>query len=242
MEVELVVTGDGSHTLLHRQFNEHYHSTFGAITESEHVFIRSGLHCFPENSDLTILEVGFGTGLNAFLTAREACLHGYHINYIAIEPFPLTENLYHQLNYPGLIAFEDAGSEFQAIHEAPFTNNLPSKNLRQSAFNLRKSARNKNAGSIGINLAKIRNKLENIQLPEKIIDLVYFDAFSPEVQPEMWTEEIFIKIFHAMRSGGILVTYSAKGSVRRAIKNAGFAIEKLHGPPGKREITRAVKS
>ena len=222
MHVELVVTGDGSHTLYNPRLKEHYHSTFGAIQESKYIFIGSGLLYFPDHSDLTVFEVGFGTGLNALLTLLEAEHHSIKINYTAIEPSPLADTIYMQLNYPYLLGLQKSLPLFKAIHEAPFQK---TKTITP-----------------GFSLTKIKGKLENYIIAPRSVDLVYFDAFSPEVQPELWTEKIFRKLYGAMKPGGILVTYSAKGSVGRALNLAEFNVEKLPGPPGKREITRALKA
>lgn len=221
MDVELVVTGDGSHTLFVPALKEHYHSTFGAIRESRHIFIDSGLLYFPDHSALTIMETGFGTGLNALLTIMEANHHGFTINYIAIEPYPIERAVYQQLNYPEKTGLQKSMPLYNAIHTASF--------------------HRKNSITPWFSLVKIKEKLEDIILSAKTIDLVYFDVFSPGVQPELWTEKIFRKLFDSMKTGGILVTYSVKGSVKRALKNVGFLVEKLPGPPGKREITRALK-
>ncbi len=221
MEVKLVVTGDGSHTLFQPRINEHYHSTFGAIQESKHIFIDAGLAHFPDHSELTIFEVGFGTGLNALLTILEAEHHKIKVNYIAVEPYPLDAPFYLQLNYPYKLGLQASLHPFKAIHEAPF---LKINSITQI-----------------FSLTKIKEKLQDMVLSPGTIDLVYFDAFSPEVQPELWTDKIFRKIFDAMKPGGILVTYSAKGSITRGLKNAGFIVEKLPGPQGKRHITRAAK-
>lgn len=222
MEVKLVVTGDGSHTLFIPRVNEHYHSTFGAIRESKHIFIGSGLLHFSDHSEMTIFEVGLGTGLNALLTILEAENHHIKVNYIGIDPYPLETSVYMQLNYPYLLGLQVSLPMFKSIHEAPFQKIYP---ITQ-----------------GFSFTKIKGKLEDIVLSPATIDLVYFDAFSPEVQPELWTDKIFRKLFVAMKPGGILVTYSSKGSVSRALKLAGFKVEKLPGPPGKREITRAIKA
>ena len=222
MDVELVITGDGSHTLFLPRINEHFHSTFGAIGESRHIFINSGLLYFPDHSELTIVEVGFGTGLNILLTILEAEQHNIKVNYIAIEPHPLEASVYMQLNYPYILGLKSSLSLFKSIHEEPF----------QKVSHITQ----------GFSLTKIKKRLEDITLTDCAVDLVFFDAFSPEVQPELWTEKIFRKLFIAIKPGGILVTYSAKGSVTRALKLAGFRVEKLPGPPGKREITRAKKN
>jgi len=221
MDVELVITGDGSHTLFVPALKEHYHSTFGAIRESKHIFIDSGLFYFPDHTELTIVETGFGTGLNALLTIMEANHHGFTINYLAIEPYPLERAIYQQLDYPEKIGLPESLPLYIDIHEAQYNS--------------------KNSITTWFSLVKIKEKLEDVILSAETVDLVYFDVFSPTVQPELWTDKIFRKVFAAMKPGGILVTYSAKGSVRRALMNAGFHVEKLPGPPGKREITRALK-
>jgi tRNA U34 5-methylaminomethyl-2-thiouridine-forming methyltransferase MnmC len=222
MDVKLFVTGDGSHTLFVPRLKEHYHSTFGAIRESKHIFIDSGLLYFPDHSELNIFEVGFGTGLNTLLTILEAERHTIKVNYLTIEPEPLGEAIYMQLNYPYILGLQSSLQPFKAIHEAPFVK--------------------KTFITPGFSLTKMKGKLESNILSPGSFDLVYFDAFSPEVQPELWTEKIFRKLSDGMKSGGILVTYSAKGSVSRALKTAGFKVEKLPGPPGKREFTRAKKN
>jgi tRNA U34 5-methylaminomethyl-2-thiouridine-forming methyltransferase MnmC len=222
MDVELIVTGDGSHTLFVPVLKEHYHSTFGAIRESKHIFINSGLLYFPDQSELTIFEAGFGTGLNALLTIMEAKHHGLTIKYFAVEPYPPEKAVYQQLNYPDKIGTPESLPLYNAIHE--------------TRYNI------KNSITSWFSLVKIKEKLEDIILSAETVDLVYFDVFSPTVQPELWTEKIFRKLFDSMKKGGILVTYSVKGSVKRSLKNAGFLVEKLPGPPGKREITRALKT
>jgi len=221
MDVELVVTGDGSHTLFIPVLKEHYHSTFGAIRESKHIFIDSGLLYFPDHSELTVVETGFGTGLNALLTIIESDHHSFKINYIAVEPYPLERAIYQQLNYPEKIGLPESLPLYNAIHEDQYNN--------------------KNSITSWFSLVNIKEKLEDIILSAETVDLVYFDVFSPGIQPELWTEKIFRKLFDSMKPGGILVTYSVKGSVLRILKNVGFIVEKLPGPPGKREITRALK-
>ena len=221
MKTELIITGDGSNTLFIPDFNEHYHSTFGAITESGVVFIDAGLKQVLRNlSEINLLEIGFGTGLNALLSFLEAT--GKTIHYTTIEAFPLDYSIIETLNFSDFLTLKNAGAVFTSIHQAPWEKE---HSISDHFF-----------------ITKINSKIEEVALPESHFDLVYFDAFGPEVQPELWTEEIFIKIGNSMKKGGILTTYSAKGQIRRNLKGAGFDVEKLPGPPGKRHITRATKT
>ena len=222
MDVELVVTGDGSHSLYVPALKEHYHSTFGAISESKHVFIEAGLSGFKDGSSIEVFEVGFGTGLNAFLTLIEAGKRDLTVRYTAAEPYPPERSILRMLNYPEITNHGRNIPGLEILHDLP-------------------------SGIMGkvtpyFSLKKVQEKLEDLALPMQAFDLVCFDAFGPDVQPELWTEEIFRKLAMAMKPGGVLVTYSAKGSVRRALKSAGFRVEKLPGPPGKREMTRAIIS
>jgi tRNA U34 5-methylaminomethyl-2-thiouridine-forming methyltransferase MnmC len=222
MTLEILQTADGSHTLFVPELNEHYHSTYGAIQESRHIFIEAGFRQIPINQPVVrILEVGFGTGLNAFLSLLEADKSGKTIHYTAIEPFPLDPAIIKLLNYAELLG-ASTESLFKMLHEADWNRKIQITDH--------------------FILHKVLHKLKNIELLRSSFDIVYFDAFGPEVQPELWTEEIFRKIFSSMKEKGILVTYSAKGSIRRALKNSGFSVEKLPGPAGKREITRAIKN
>jgi tRNA U34 5-methylaminomethyl-2-thiouridine-forming methyltransferase MnmC len=216
--MKLVVTADGSHTIWLPEINEHYHSAFGAVTESEHIFIRSGLDIVLGTKDnLTVFEVGFGTGLNAYLTGLKALKTGKRIHYYAIEKYPVPYKVVESLNYP---VEKENPALFYQIHECGWD----SDNVIHSNFTLN----------------KINSDVTGYKPPPGI-DLVYFDAFSPEVQPEMWTAEIFNALYLSMNSGGILTTYCVKGSVKRTLRNCGFEIEKIPGPPGKREILRARK-
>jgi tRNA U34 5-methylaminomethyl-2-thiouridine-forming methyltransferase MnmC len=219
---ELVRTADGSDTLYVASLNEHYHSTFGAINESLHVFIESGfLKASTLFDEITLLEIGYGTGLNALLTWMAAERIPKKVTYCAIEPFPLKRETWSALNYPDCFCTFDYGRIFSRIHYADWE-----REEQISPF---------------FSLLKLGCPLEEY-LPETgKFNLVYFDAFGPDVQPGLWTESIFRKIFYSLKKGGILVTYSVKGSVRRALKNSGFSVEKIPGPTGKREITRAVK-
>jgi tRNA U34 5-methylaminomethyl-2-thiouridine-forming methyltransferase MnmC len=219
---ELIITGDGSNTLYVPELDEHYHSTFGAINESLLVFIESGFQKAVKSFDeIQVLEIGFGTGLNALLTWMEAERIPIKVNYVAIEPYPLDEKIWSVLNYPDCFCTFSYREIYCRLHEMDWE-----RDERISPF---------------FSICKIRSRLEDyLPEPDKF-NLVYFDAFGPDVQPELWTEEIFRKIFLSMKNKGILVTYSVKGSVRRALKNSGFSVEKLPGPAGKREITRAIK-
>jgi len=221
-ERKLVITEDGSHTFKLLEVNEQYHSLFGALEESLHVFVINGFrHIVKKVAHPNILEVGLGTGLNAFLTAIEAQDTGSSCNYLAIEPYPVTESEFKLLNYPLMVADGNYDYIFRDIHTINF-----GRTVQVSPNFL---------------FRKEQIKLQDIELPEKHFNLVYFDAFGPDTQPEMWCQEVFDKLFKSMAAGGILVTYCAKGQVRRNMKEAGFEVEKVSGPSGKREITRATK-
>jgi len=216
--VELFITGDGSHSLYVPSLEENYHSIYGALSESRHIFIEAGLHHMLQPADEgNILEIGFGTGLNAFLTLVEAERNGQKINYTAIEKHPLDHNIFNRLNYPDLLGHR---AWFHQLHACPWNEEV----VIDSSFCLK----------------KLKVALQDFQPPQREYDLVYFDAFGPEVQPEMWSLEVFNKIASGIKKGGILVTYSTKGIVKRALKEAGFGLEKMPGPPGKREILRAT--
>ncbi|MFI5150121.1 MAG: tRNA (5-methylaminomethyl-2-thiouridine)(34)-methyltransferase MnmD [Bacteroidia bacterium] len=217
---ELKQTGDGSHTLYNEVLNEHYHSHHGALQESLHVFIRAGLDKIAEPGNiLRILEIGFGTGLNCLLTLKESLDKNLAVEYTSLEPFPLTPEVATTLNYTQLPEFTSLTDVFLQMHAQP-------DNTQQlsPAFTL------------------VR-KLETLDhfIPSGNYSLIYFDAFAPQVQPELWTEAVFQKMYACLVPGGILVTYCAKGEVKRNMKKAGFINERLPGPPGKREMTRAIK-
>lgn len=219
----LTTTADSSHTLFVPALNEHYHSTNGALQESELVFINHGLHYIPECiKDINLLEVGFGTGLNALLTVLEAKKLRRKINYVAIEPEPVETDILDLLNYASVKGGTEAEGYFKKLHATAWG---------QPAFL-----------SDYFIISKIQAKLEEISLRGEQFHLVYFDAFGPDVQPELWSEHIFTQLYKCMKPDGILVTYSCKGTVKRALKASGFTIEKLPGPAGKREVLRAVKS
>lgn len=212
------ITEDGSHTLYIPELDEHYHSVFGAIQEAVHIYINAGLnHCDKEK--INVLEAGFGTGLNTFLTYIEAENQGKQINYNSIELYPLEKDITANLNYAETIGYGKP-EIFKALHEAQWN-----KETEISSH---------------FRLTKIQDDLttHNFQGP---YDVVYYDAFAPEVQPELWSADIFKKIYESMTPGGILTTYCVKGIVKRALKGCGFEIKRLPGPPGKREMLRATK-
>lgn len=216
--VEHIITRDGSSTLYAPGFDEHYHSVHGAIQESMHVFIGSGLNILEDRTSVSIFEMGFGTGLNALLTYLYA--NGKHIHYTGIEAFPLSVEQVKEVNYPAETGHADATRIFLQLHQAAWE-----EDVVMSDF---------------FTLHKIQGRLEEFNSDRKF-DLVYFDAFGPNSQPELWEEPILEKIYHFLNPGAVFVTYSAKSSVRRGLLKAGFQVEKIPGPPGKREMLRATR-
>ncbi len=194
----LIITEDGSNSIFLESINESYHSKFGAINESRHVFIEAGFDQINGIESINVLEVGFGTGLNALLTLLKAHEKKIMVRYDTIEPYPLLQELTEQLNYPEILRGKLSGDPFQLLHQAPFGSSLKINDF----FIFR----------------KIKHRLEKYSPDENHYDLVYFDAFSPSVQPELWTAEIFKKLFNSQKAGGIIVTYCAKGEVRRNLK------------------------
>jgi tRNA U34 5-methylaminomethyl-2-thiouridine-forming methyltransferase MnmC len=211
-------TADGSSTLCSARFGAHYHSLHGAITESEHVFINAGLKTINTNQ-IDILEVGFGTGLNAALTASYAMDNGLKISYTSLELFPLSSAEYNLLNFPTVLPSQ-AADLWRTICSAPWDQ----ENRINDGFLVEK---------LKVDFTK--------WIPNKKFNLVYFDAFAPNDQPEMWEEMQFIKIYDSMHPNAILVTYCVKGIVKNALTSAGFSLERLPGPPGKRHMLRARK-
>jgi len=216
--IEIVKTSDGSSTLFVPELNEHYHSVHGAIQESEYIFIKCGLD-FSKADPVRIFEVGFGTGLNAFLTAINASSQNRIIFYTSIEKYPLKDSLVNELNYKSFFPQESAYL-FDLIHKGKWN----SVEVISNNFTL--------------------NKIEGDVTKQEIngdYDLIFFDAFGPDKQPDMWTDEVFRKIAEITVHNGILLTYSVKGEVKRTLRKHGFKVNRLTGPPGKHQIIRAVK-
>lgn len=221
MNREFVITRDGSHTIFVPELNEHYHSIFGAIQESKHVFIKEGLSYINRKS-IAIFEIGLGTGLNAFLTLLEAIQNNYRIEYYAIEKYPLDIKTVYKLNYPGLLKLNKQEKElFYKINKTAWDT--------KTEFNT------------NFSLTKIKNDITEFSIPF-LYDIVYFDAFAPEKQPEMWSRKVFQKIYNNLIQNGILTTYCAKGIVKRTLISVGYRVESIPGPQGKMEIIRAHKS
>jgi tRNA U34 5-methylaminomethyl-2-thiouridine-forming methyltransferase MnmC len=214
----LQVTEDGSHTFYLSELDETYHSMHGALQESEHVFIHHGIRQVKK-TDFRILEIGLGTGLNAILSLRESIKLRASIHYHAVEKFPLTSSEFSKLNYERYIKGVPEGF-LQQVHMAPWGQEV-------------KLISN-------FTIFKEKSDFRDMK-PEGGFDLVYFDAFAPEKQPELWSEGVFSKIADLTNPGAILVTYSSKGVVRRALKISGFKVEKVPGPPGKWEMIRAIR-
>lgn len=221
MPIKIITTEDGSHSLFDEELNETYHSTRGARGESMHVFIKEGLeHWLSQNKteEVKILEIGLGTGLNSFLTAQFAKQHQQKIYFSSLEPFPIEKEIYEHLNY------------FHSVDE------------HQSLLDIHETTWEK---PVGINhhfeLLKSTSKLEEFESDESY-DIIYFDAFAPSKQPEVWSLENIQKCFSLLAKGGILTTYCAQGQFKRNLKEAGFEIETLKGAMGKKEMVRAMKT
>ncbi|PQJ82681.1 tRNA (5-methylaminomethyl-2-thiouridine)(34)-methyltransferase MnmD [Polaribacter glomeratus] len=230
MKREIRITSDGSTTIHLPDWNENYHSKHGAIQEAYHVFIKSGLDKILETISLksestlthiSILEIGFGTGLNAFITFLEGIKHDIKIEYVGVEAYPVIANEVQKLNYVSELKAPAHQAIFDKMHAVTWAE----KHLVSTDFKLTKRK-------------QFFSEIED----ENTFNLIYFDAFGAEHQPELWTEAIFLKMFNALKSEGVLVTYCAKGSVRRAMQAVGFTVERLAGPPGKREMLRATKT
>lgn len=215
--LKIITTQDGSHSLLNEAMNETYHSRHGAIQESEYVFIEKGLKFFLRDKKelVSVLEIGFGTGLNALLTANLSQTDEINIVYTALETHPITEEIWRTLNYS--------------------TEKLLFEKLHATAWNEWVTI------TPQFNLFKREESLQAANLGVQQFDLIYFDAFAPNKQPEMWEHTMLQKISLAMKSGAVFVTYCAKGQLKRDLKSLGLVVESLSGPPGKREMVRAIK-
>jgi len=215
MKRTLIQTHDGSHSIRVEEMNETYHSIHGALQEARHVFLKEGFYQTEE--EVSILEIGFGTGLNTFITMLEAHKTARKVNYVGIEKFPVDFEMLRALNYGELL---NEPEWFDEIHALNWNVEVPVSDY--------------------FTLTKLEKDIADIDYYAQF-DIVYFDAFAPDKQPEMWSMEVFAKMFTALKPGGILVTYCAKGQVKRDLKEAGFVVETVAGPPGKREMTRGRK-
>ncbi|WP_378187045.1 tRNA (5-methylaminomethyl-2-thiouridine)(34)-methyltransferase MnmD [Aquimarina sp. W85] len=222
MKREIILTADGSTTIQIVDWDEQYHSIHGAVNEAYHVFVRTGLHYYLQQTaskKIKILEMGFGTGLNAFITALEADDKSLQILYEGVEAYPVKIEEAQAMNY---------ATQIDKTKNALFTR------LHSSVW--------ETTQEISDTMRLLKRKLNFLDIrADEAYDLIYFDAFGPRVQPELWTVNMFKSMFNALTPNGVLVTYSAKGSVRRAMQEVGFTVERLPGPPGKREMLRASK-
>ncbi|MFV0502200.1 MAG: tRNA (5-methylaminomethyl-2-thiouridine)(34)-methyltransferase MnmD [Bacteroidales bacterium] len=221
-ELEIIITEDGSSSLRRKDLGEGYHSSHGAIAESMHIFINSALNYYkdlnPNQNRINILEIGFGTGLNALLSLSYCQENNIEIYYQSVEKYPLSYDIISKLNYGILVSNQE---DFLKLHNTDW----------------------QKEEKIGENfiLEKIEGNGENLDYKEDFFDIIYFDAFAPQFEENLWRERMFAKLYSSLKTGGILSTYCCKGDVKRALKSSGFKIEKLPGPKGKREILRAVK-
>ena len=214
MKTKKVITADNSPTLYVPELDEHYHSINGAVQESQHVFINAGLK-YIDKKEINLLEIGFGTGLNAALSFELIKKTKQQIYYETIEKYPLSMDTILDLKYSNI------DQEFyNKIHVVEWEKTIPITE--------------------NFNLKKINTDLKEYN-PDKAFDIIYFDAFAPEKQPDLWTESIFAKLFEHTKDKGYLLTFSAKGIVKQALRNVGYKVQRLQGPPGKRHIIRAIK-
>lgn len=219
MKREIVATNDGSTTIYIPDMDENYHSTHGAIQEALHVFIENGLKTINKKN-ISVFELGFGTGLNALLSLQFAKENSRNIFYHGIEAFPVEKQLIDSLNYVDLTG-ANFQSEFDTLHHSAWLK--------------------KNQISSNFEILKTQSKIEDFELGREKYDIIYFDAFGFRAQPEMWKMSILQKMYNLLNRGGVMVTYAARGQFKRDLKFLGFEVESLPGPPGKREMTRAIK-
>ncbi|RXR31344.1 SAM-dependent methyltransferase [Flavobacterium piscinae] len=219
MKREIIITSDGSTSIHLPEWEESYHSKHGAIQEAQHVFIKNGLSLCKGQS-VSVLEIGFGTGLNAFITFLESQKNNQNIDYVGVEGFPVSPEEVIQMNYVNQLNANQFDLEFKRMHTSDWEENV----TISEHFRLTK-----------------RQQFFNEINDQNQFDIIYFDAFGYRVQPELWSVEIFTKMFEALKECGILVTYACRGPIKNAMKEAGFKIEKLVGPPGKREMLRGWK-
>lgn len=220
MKREIIKTLDGSTTIHLAEWDECYHSKHGAIQEAKHVFIKNGLDLF-KNNPVSLLEIGFGTGLNAFITFLEATQKNQKIDYTGIEAYPIDAKEVISMNYVTELNADQYHETFAQMHDSTWNQ----KNEISATFSLTKRK-------------QFFHEIDDIET----FDLIYFDAFGYRVQPELWSTEIFQKMYNSLKPNGVLVTYAARGVVKRSMLSVGFKVEKLAGPPGKREMFRATKT
>ena len=220
MKREIIITDDGSTTIRIPDWDENYHSTHGAIQEAKHVFIKNGLDLFQKQDSISILEIGFGTGLNAFITFLET-LNKEKVNYVGVEAYPISTEEIAQMNY----VTELQATQYQAVFDKMHSCDWESQQNITDNFIL----------------TKRKQFFQDIADKEQY-DLIYFDAFGFPLQPELWSEAIFKKMYEALLPKGTLVTYACRSSIKNAMLTVGFSIEKLPGAPGKREMLRATKN
>ena len=221
MKHEIIITQDGSSSIYIPELDETYHSKFGAIQEAKHVFIKNGLDLFADGSEISILEIGFGTGLNALITLLESEKRNLKINYVGVEAFPIALDEIAQLNYVEQLEAPVKQLDFEKMHASNWEEEI----IITSNFTLTKRKQS---------FADISD--------ENTFDLIYFDAFGFTVQPELWNETIFEIMYKSLKNVGILTTYACRTSIKKAMQHAGFQTLKLSGAPGKREMLRALKN
>lgn len=219
MKREIIQTLDGSTTIHLEEWDECYHSKHGAIQEAKHVFIQNGFSLF-EDKPISILEIGFGTGLNAFITFLESNEKKQNINYVGVEAYPVAANEVLMMNYVVELGADNYKEIFKKMHESNWDEMIE----LSDAFTLTKRK-------------QFFQEIDDVET----FDLIYFDAFGYRVQPELWSTEIFKRMYDSLKPNGVLVTYAARGVVKRSMIEVGFKVEKLAGPSGKREMFRARK-
>lgn len=215
--IKIITTNDGSHSLLNEELQETYHSRHGAIQESVYVFINQGLEQVQNLPSIRVLEIGFGTGLNAFLTAHWASKQKKAIEYFTLERYPVDEQFWMELNYS---RNDEERLLFEKLHRALWQQWIPINDF--------------------FSIHKTETSLQEIDLKHQQADIVFFDAFAPNKQPEMWELPMLEKVVATLKSGGVFVTYCAKGQLKRDLKSLGLEVQSLPGPPGKREMIRGI--
>lgn len=220
MERKIIVTEDNSKTLLIPELNETYHSTKGALTEALHVFIKEGID-YTNKTSLRIFEMGMGTGLNALLTLNHSIQNNINIEYTTIEKYPLSFQQVEELNHLNISNLDHLQNEYRKMHECEFG----TKTIIQQNFSF----------------TKLKGDVENFNFSEQSFDLIFYDAFGPKVQSDLWQTPILERMKDLLDIGGILTTYCAQGQFKRNLKALDFEIQSIAGPPGKREMTRAIK-